>query len=170
MRNSFLTQRCVSILVSCCVAVCAIPGAHGLGTSGQKKPGSPTGISGLPDVTFEDQHGGTGLIDGRIPFSFHDYQSSDGVALSTFIEKRRSSAGAKRALRIETRKAARIIARSPRVNSSGRRVGDRAVLIRSNQGRYKGEAAIIWTDGPTLHRIESPSLRHALLFEKLYFR
>src|SRR6266404_5413105 len=161
---TFISIR-AGIVLLCCFATCS-PRAICRERSQEKKQASPIATSQPTAVTFHDEQGGNGLIEGRIPFSFHDYKSSDGIALSIFTEKRVSFRDARKAMQAEISKAARIVTRGSKWNRRGQRMGERAVLIRRTKDSYQGEAVIIWTEGRNLHRIESPSLTHALLFEK----
>ena len=124
----------------------------------------------VTDVTFQDMRGGSGFVDGNVPFSFHDYRSSDGVAVSIMLERRGSSARAKAAMRRRVRSAIQIVARGAKKNTRGGTIGERVVGIFRGEDASKAEPAVLWTEGPDFRYIESPSLKHALLFEKQYIK
>lgn len=97
--------------------------------------------------------------------NYHTYESSDGVFISQSNEEFSSAKRASRELQKRLRLAKEIIERSPRIDESGKRVGERVVGLSSGEGGAQ-TAFIVWTDGEVLSSIESPSLRHILEFEK----
>lgn len=108
-------------------------------------------------------------VDGT-PFSFHSYKSSDGVPVSTRFERRDSPARAKKELLRNIKAAVEVLEREPKLDESGRQIGERAVLTAKQEGSAKLQTTVIWNDGSQLYFVESPSLQHALEFEKWYLR
>jgi hypothetical protein len=120
-------------------------------------------------IQFKDELGGNGRR-GLVPISFHEYVSSDNVGISTTIEKHSSSARAKRELRRRIKTAARIVESAAKLDEEGRVVGARVVAIFKPKAPFGPQAIIFWTDRSDLHIIESTSLKHALEFEKQFYR
>ena len=124
----------------------------------------------VESVEFKDLQGGRAKTPEGVPFSYHLYKSSDGIAVTTIIENHSSPASAQRALRNKLRTAIKIIERGPRTETQAEEKGERAVFSFAAPVSRKIQAAVIWTDGQQLYRIESLSLKHALAFEKQFYR
>lgn len=119
---------------------------------------------------FQDVLSGKAETADGTPYSFHLYKSSDGVSVSTRFERRGSPVRAKKELLKNIRSAVEVLERGPKLDESGRQVGERAVLTTKQNGSAKRQTTVLWTDGSELYFIESPSLQYALEFEKLYLR
>lgn len=124
----------------------------------------------IQSLEFKDLQGGRGKTPDGISFSYHLYKSSDGVGVTTIVESHSSPASAQKALRNKLRTAIKIIERGPRIEDQAEEKGGRAVFSFAVPGSHKKQAAVIWTDGQQLYRIESRSLKHALAFEKQFYR
>lgn len=99
-------------------------------------------------------------------FANYAYKSSDCVAIShttTFFATEKS---ASHELDSETKIAAAVIDRGPKLDSKGERVGERIVLEFKDDGHNQSHAAIIWNDHSDFHSLVGPSLRHVMEFEK----
>ena len=117
---------------------------------------------------FKDETGGKGTTKAGNPFSFHTYSSEDGVKVLTYIETFESVELAKRALDEKLKEASPITARCPKLDKSGKPIGERVVLTeaKKNQAEAETQSFICWTTGSRLHWIQSKLLKHALAFEK----
>jgi hypothetical protein len=120
------------------------------------------------DVTFTP--GGMGEIsfDNGIRLGFTDYTASDGAWLRVLYLTEHGEAQAVTAFHQRLAHAAKVISRSEKKDAKGRVVGERAEVLAPAAPPNPPFHAVIWTDGPTFHEIESSSLRHALQFERLY--
>lgn len=146
-----------------------LPSTHTptLGPSTQSKEPEPPQDRPSEDLQFNDMGGGKALRHG-IPLSIHWWRSSDGVPVTSYIESHRSPQNAERAMQKKVQEATKLISRGAKLNRSGNRVGERAVVrLPLGDGRHHG-AAILWTDGSEFHHLESPSLKHVLAFEKSF--
>jgi len=121
------------------------------------------------EIQFNDMAGGKGTTKDGAPFSFHHYQSSDGIGVSVTRENRDTRSRAQRALKKRLKGAARIIERGEKVNEKDSSVGQRVVAEFALDGSDKTYVSIIWTYGGQLYFIESSSLQHALEFEKRFY-
>ncbi|HLN98462.1 MAG TPA: hypothetical protein VK208_08385 [Pyrinomonadaceae bacterium] len=119
---------------------------------------------------FEDVQSGRGKTDEGIQFSYHLYKSSDGVGVATTVENRASPVRANKALQRRIKRAVKIIERGPKLDNNGQRIGERVVAVFAADGSKNEQAAVLWTDGSQFYYIESPSLKHALGFEKKFYR
>lgn len=129
---------------------------------------NPAGLQTKDQFQFKDENGGKGITkDGNV-FSFHTYSSNDGVKLLTYIETLASVELAKRALDEKLKEASSVVSRGPKLEKSGKRIGERVVLTieRKTQGEAESQSFVCWTTGSSLHWIQSKSLKHALAFEK----
>ena len=122
------------------------------------------------DVTFLEKMGGKGMTRDGALFSFELYKSSDGVEVSVTRENRKSPTNASKALQRRLKKVIKIIERESKLNEDGQRTGERVVAMFALTGSDKEQAAVLWTDGSQFYYIESASLRHALEFEKKFYR
>lgn len=129
----------------------------------------------VPEQSFAEQQVGfqstlsisAKTADGT-PYSFNSYKSPDGTMISVRIERRKSPALAKKELIKSTREAVEILKREPKFNEDGRRVGEHSLLTSKQEESNNLQTIIVWTDGSEVYFIESPSLQHALEFEKWY--
>ncbi|SRR6266478_3456574 len=120
---------------------------------------------------FKDEEGGSGTTEDGNRFSFHSYKSQDDVRLLTYIEICPSPEFAKKAFDQKLKEASSIIARGPRLDKSGKSIGERVVLTveKKTQGQAESESFVCWVIGSRLHWIQCKSLKHALAFEKALF-
>ena len=107
--------------------------------------------------------------DGTV-VAYNNYVSNDGVGVFLTVEKYRSATRAKNALRRRIKKATRIIERGVKLDKDGQRVGERAVLLSRTGLPQETIGGVVWADGAKLYAVESPSLKHALEFEKQNYR
>lgn len=122
------------------------------------------------DKEFKNILSGRGKTKDGAAYSFHIYKSTDDVAISTRLERRGSPRRAEKELLRNIETAVEVLKRDPKLDEGGRQVGTRAVLTTKKEGSTKPQATVLWTDGSQLYFIESPSLQHALEFEKWYLR
>jgi len=102
-----------------------------------------------------------------VHLGFTNFTGSDGSHLRVLYEGFGNSAGAKKYLEKRIGKAAKLIDRGDKVDSTGKIVGERAeMLLRLNGG--KEAFAVLWTDGELFHEIHSLSRESVLQLEKVY--
>ena len=121
------------------------------------------------EMTFKDLLSGRGRTEDGSPFSFLESEASDGVKISARTEKRRSTSRAAAVLR-KAMRGAKIVARGPRTNNLGQRIGERVIAWFTSKGQDKSRYVLLWTDGSDFHYLESSSLPHLFAFEKKYNR
>lgn len=119
-------------------------------------------------IKYENIVSGRAETADGTPFSFQSYKSADGVPISTRVERRNSAARAEKELLRNMNAAVKILEQGPKLDVSGRKIGKRVVLTTKQEGSTKLQTTVLWTEGSQLHFIESPSLQHALEFEKWY--
>jgi len=120
------------------------------------------------DVVFKPGVRGEISFDNGIRLGFTDYTASDGVWLRVLYLTEDGQAQAVTAFHQRLAHAANVISRSEKKDVKGRVVGERAEVLAPAAPPDPPFHAVIWTDGPTFHEIESSSLQHALQFERLY--
>jgi hypothetical protein len=120
---------------------------------------------------FKDEGGGSGIAGDGNRFSFHGYQSKDGVAVSTYIEDFRSPELARKVFEAKITEGLIVFARGPRLDRNGKSIGERVVLTMKSkaEGETQSDSYIFWTTDARLHWIQSKSLRHALALEKTFY-
>jgi len=121
-----------------------------------------------PDIEFSFVKGGNGRTRQGVRFSTVLYKSSDGVSVSATTEERRSAGAANKELHTRLRATRRIVERGSKLDEKGRRIGERVVAIYVLND--KEQAAVLWTNGQQFYYIESLSLKHALEFERQFYR
>jgi hypothetical protein len=95
------------------------------------------------------------------------YESSDGERLSESGNGFSSVAMANRELQKRISKAEKIVERTVKFDSKGKKVGERVIAIfPPNEGRTTW-VSIIWTDKTAIGSINAPSLQLALEFERV---
>ncbi|MBI3653115.1 MAG: hypothetical protein HY231_18970 [Acidobacteria bacterium] len=93
------------------------------------------------------------------------YVSSDDEAFSESGNQYPSPAKATQELQKWLQEAEHIVERTPRLDTKGKKIGERVVAIFPPNDKGVKWAAIIWTDKSFLRSIEAPSLQLALEFE-----
>jgi len=104
----------------------------------------------------------SGMTQDGFEFFSTIYLYPDGVKVFKTMELRVQPEIAQQEMRRRILNASRIIERTPYLAPNGTKAGERVVLVLEKEHW----AAVIWTEGPRLHSIESQSLSRALLFEK----
>ncbi|MGB6882775.1 MAG: hypothetical protein WBE10_01865 [Candidatus Acidiferrum sp.] len=98
---------------------------------------------------------------------FTAFKGSDGSALMVLYEDFAGSAVAQSYFEKQIAKAAKVIKREKKLNTSGKAVGDRAeILLRLDDG--KTIPAVLRTDGLSFHEFYSASRESLLQLEKRY--
>ncbi len=122
--------------------------------------------SGTSELTFRQ----ISIFDGKtsegVRFSEQHYKSSDCVPLSSTIIFFSSPGRALDEVQREAQKAAGVIDRGSIFDDKGQRIGERVVMQFVTGGESKTHAKIVSNKGSDFLSIISPSLRHALAFEK----
>ncbi len=90
--------------------------------------------------------------------------------MSVTRESRRSTASARKQLRSKLKEVVTVVEQGPKLGEKGQRIGERVVATFGPAGSQNGQASVFWTDGIQFYSIQSPSLKHALEFEKQYYR
>lgn len=93
------------------------------------------------------------------------YRAADGSQLSYSRENYRSPAQAARELRREIKDAERVVEQLPMKDDSGRRIGERVVLLWRANTRSWARASVLWTRDDKSFGINAESLERALEFE-----
>ena len=93
------------------------------------------------------------------------YRAADGSHLSFSQENYRSPAQATRELRRKTQQAKRVVERTPVKDETGRKVGERVVVLWGTDGT---RASVLWTRERESLSIHADSLERALEFERQY--
>ena len=94
------------------------------------------------------------------------YQASDGGTVSYETKRFSSSKRALEELQRSLQGNWRIIERTPRLDDKGRQVGNRVVAVFNSIEPGNGRACVFSTYANVFARIDGPSLRHVLTFEK----
>lgn len=96
------------------------------------------------------------------------YRAADGSRLSYSREGHRSPTQAARGMRSEIRKSELVVERKPVTDESGRRIGERAVVLWRANTRSWAKASVLWTRESISFSINAESLERALEFERYY--
>lgn len=137
--------------------------------------------SGRSELSLDDSDGGqkvefkavnfySGRKSNGADFSAGIYDSTDGVGVSSTVEVYYSAARAKREMKRRIKTATKIIERGNKENQNGKLIGERVVLISPGDTRDSAYVTVLWVDREDLHVIESPSLQHALEFERSFYK
>ncbi|HEY0730283.1 MAG TPA: hypothetical protein VGD38_19515 [Pyrinomonadaceae bacterium] len=121
----------------------------------------------LTPIQFHVEGLGCGrMLDGDGGFSVRSFTSSYSVRLSFAHFRFKSQEKTDEAFDRHVRDAVRVIETTPKLNEHGEVVGRRALVITFNSEVKQSFASLVWTDGKSLHAIDSPSLIHVIEFEK----
>lgn len=101
-------------------------------------------------------------------FSLQLYEASDGVAVSSRLDRFRSAGLAHKELAKIIRKG-QVIERKPKLDQAGQPVGERVVLKFTRSKSQVPRTELLWIDKTDLHRIVSSSFHHILMFEKRFY-
>ena len=99
-------------------------------------------------------------------FSSQMYESSDGVGVGYSAGDYGSPSRAKKYLREKIKDALQIIERTPKLDDTGKLVGERVVAMYPPNAPFEELGSVFWTDGSHFYVIDSPSLKHTLEFER----
>jgi hypothetical protein len=121
-------------------------------------------------LLFNEVSSKKGSTKDGAPFSSQLYQSSDGIEVTVTRENRDSAGRANKELQKKLKGSLRIIGRAPKLDEKRERVGERVVAIFAFDDSQKEQASVLWTNGQQFYYIESLSLKHALEFEKQFYR
>jgi len=94
------------------------------------------------------------------------YRAADGTQVSTSHEIFGSPSKAVKEMRTRLKDAEQIVERVPVKNESGKRIGERVVMLWRYESTGCLWAVIMWTDGSQLNWISSESMPTALEFER----
>jgi hypothetical protein len=108
---------------------------------------------------------GDQIQDGEV-FGFTNYRASDGASLTVSYNTFPDAAQAKAWFEKEVTRSTKVVERGPKKDGTGKVVGKRAQIVPAKPNEKL--VAIIWTDGRSLHEVQSTSLRDALEFERVY--
>jgi hypothetical protein len=105
-------------------------------------------------------------IDGGGPYSVTSYKSSYFVRLAFQHFTYASPEKANAVFDQYVAEAVQVIELTSKFDKERKKVGQRAVTMSYNSEMNVHFACVFWTDGSSLHSIDSPSLLHVLEFEK----
>ena len=121
----------------------------------------------LTPIRFHVEGMGCGrLLEGEGGFSVTSHTSSYSVPLSFGHLNYRSSEKANEAFDRHVREAVRVIETTPKLSEQGELTERRVVTISVDPETKQSYATIAWTDGQSVHTIDSYSLLHVIEFEK----
>ena len=125
------------------------------------------GMSDPRNLTFTTKRSSGGTTDQGIAYSEKQIESSDCEKLETRTEYFDTPAKALEAFTKKLQKAINIIEQGPKTNSTGQRVGERAVaaLKAESSDESLDQSIVKWTDGSQYHSIKG-RFSHVLEFEK----
>jgi hypothetical protein len=103
-----------------------------------------------------------------IRMGFTDFKASDGVGLNLLYLEQDDQARATEAFNQELDRAVKVIERGEKKDANGRIVGERAEILAHSVKPNPPHHAVIWTSGPTFHKISSSSIQDALELERIY--
>jgi hypothetical protein len=103
---------------------------------------------------------------GAVEASFATYKSTDGVSAQHIIEEYESPKAATREMQEMVSQAVRVIERTTTRSAQSNRKGERFVLLTRRWSQGAIQARVVWTKGPYLEYLESPSLKHVLALEQ----
>jgi hypothetical protein len=116
-------------------------------------------------LTFKRGMSGDLLRDGTV-FGFTDYAASDGICLKVIYNTFHDPSQAAEIFQKEIAESKQVLNRTKKLNAKQEIVGERAELL---LGKPDGVSfAVLWTDGRSVHEIQSSSLPHILTLEKVY--
>lgn len=102
------------------------------------------------------------------PFSFHLYESSEGLSVSIRFETHSSPASTESGFARSIDEAVEVIQRGPKFDDQGQQVGERVLLKTKREDSDKTQYTIVGKEDTHLYFIESDILQAALDFEKWY--
>jgi hypothetical protein len=119
------------------------------------------------EFTETNSEGEVAVGDGVI-LGFESFRSSDGFDLTLYYDRTSMPGEADTDFAQQMSVATKVVSRQVRLDSKGKKVGDRAEISMLSDEPNRTTYAILWTDGRRFHEVRSLSLRVALEFEKVY--
>ena len=144
-------------------------GGLALASAGSRKPDRQKARKN-EQVRFELLAEGRLMEKDAVTGAFHNYRSDDGVSLQRRTIEYRSNARAREEMQRMVNTAGKVIDRGRKLEGEGSRKGERAVLLWRRWQAGQILAVVLWTDGPELYILESPSLPHVLAFERQVYQ
>jgi len=105
--------------------------------------------------------------DGEI-LGFTNFSASDGVELRVLYEDFHGALKATEVFDKQISRSIKLVERRKRLDEAGNIIGERAQVILPSSGPHQTLSAVLWTDGPKFHQIESTSLPEILELERVY--
>lgn len=139
--------------------------ANGSDEAGPMPRAFPAGVS---NPQFRSKMSGRAETADGTPFSFHLYESSEGLSVSTRFETHSSPARTEGGFTSSIDEAVEVIKRGPKFDEHGQQVGERVLLRTKREDSDKTQYTIVWKEDTHLYFIESDILQAALDFENWY--
>ena len=121
-------------------------------------------------IEFKSDAAATILDHNGFEEDLYGYIASDGADLTYVYAKPVGTTSATAEFERRLATADHVVARGPLKDADARVIGERAVYYFSDPRTHKVYVEILWTDGRTLHSLESMSLYHLLEFERQELR
>jgi hypothetical protein len=99
---------------------------------------------------------------------FTNFSASDGVELQVLYKDFDDALKATEVFDKQISRSIKIVERGKRLDQAGKVIGERAQVILPSRGPHQKLSAVLWTDGPKFHQIQSNSLPEILELEKVY--
>jgi hypothetical protein len=166
-RSRLATLLCIFFLASCTNRRSTIPQREKASEEAQQN--DQKSASQQNEINFKEILEGERITRDGQRFPFHSWRSSDGITVTSSTQEFSTAARAHSAYSGRVRDASRVIRTGPRTSEDEHIVGERSVVTFVAQGSGREVYGVLWTDGSTLHDVESISLRHALAFEGKFY-
>ena len=99
---------------------------------------------------------------------FTNFKASDDIELQVLYWGFDDAPRATEVFEKQIARAIKVVQRGKKLDKNGKVVGERAQVTFSSRGSQETFSAILWTDGPKFHQIQSISLPEILELEKAY--
>lgn len=119
-------------------------------------------------LVFRLTKASSGRTTGGSRFSLELFEASDGITVSSRLDRFRSAELAHKEL-AKIIRTAEVIERKPKLDDAGRSLGERVILKFARSKSQVPRMELLWIDKTDLHRIASSSLDHILAFEKQFY-
>ncbi len=114
------------------------------------------------------QVGGMSVLTDKGCINSETYRAADGSQVSFSLWSHRSPAQATRELRRELKGVERIIEQTLVKDESGKRVGERMLVLWQPNARGRARVSVLWTRGHESYSINGESLEQTLKFEQYH--
>jgi hypothetical protein len=108
------------------------------------------------------------LTEGGEILGFTNFTASGGVELKVLYWDFDDSPHATDVFEKQVARAIKIVERGKKLDQAGKVVGERAQVTFLSKEPHESISAVLWTDGPKFHQIQSSSLPEILELERVY--